>query len=161
MPDKHQVRDGPRLITFEGEILGSVSSRRDNAARWTEMSIFKTIGGQYVLEKVGRSVRTHVRGCSEILSELPRFQDEHPGDDPDVGYEFHTCVPTEYDFTQLLVEEDRYWATITSDPEKIVDALYRKKPGSRHLPRVSLDLLEAAEVNDQAIGASWRVEQIL
>lgn len=160
MPDMHQVRDGPRLITFEGELLGAVSSRRVGASRWTEMQIFKTIGEQYVLEKVGKSVVTHNPGCKEIIGKLPRFQEAHPGADPDEGFEYHECVPEQYDFTQLLVEEDRYWATITSNPDKIVDALYRKRDGARHLPRVSLELLLAAEAYDDALAASWRIERI-
>ncbi len=161
MGDMHQVRDGPRLITFEGVLLSSVSSRREpDSPRWTELSLYKTIGDQYVLEKVGRSVVTHTPGCAEILGKIPRFQDAHPGDDPDEGYQYHDCVEDTYDFTKLLVEEDRYWASITNDPRKIVDALYRKQEGSRHLPRVSLNLLLDAEKEDPLISGAWRIERI-
>jgi hypothetical protein len=160
----HKVRDGKRLITFDGDLLARVTSRRDgDASRWTEMSVYRTEAGTYVLEKVGRSVLMHVRECSDTdinTSKLPRFQDVHPGDDPDFGYEFHSCVPEEYDFTKLLVEEDRYWSTIAEDPEKIVDALYRKKDGERHMPRTSLDLLEAAGEHDRALRDAYATERI-
>ncbi len=163
MTSTHQVRDGSRLLTFEGARLGTVTSKRDGVPRWTEMSVFKTVGGQYVLEKVGRSVVTHMPGCPEILNPpLPRFQTEFPGEDPDEGFEFHECVPEEYNFPQLLVENQRYWATISSEPSEIVDALYRRRDGgTRQLPRISIILLEEVTATDPDFGDDWRVEKIL
>jgi len=155
----YQVRDGARLLSFEGELLGTISSRRGDP-RWTEMTLYRTAKGQYILEKVGRSVMMHMPGCSEIIGDIPRFQTEHPGDDPDVGYVYHGCVPEEYDFTRLLVENNRYWATVVDDPEKIVEALYRRRKGTRHMPRIGLDLLEQVSLKDPSFGDSWRVEYI-
>lgn len=162
MTTPHQVRDGSRLLTFEGDLLGCVSSRRDGAPRWTEMSIYKTHGtGSYVLEKVGLSVVTHVEGCPGIIDPpLPRFQEEHPGADPDDGFEYDDCVPEEYDFTKLLVERTRYWSTISDQPDKIVDALYRLRDGVRTMPRISLALLEDVSKADPSFGEGWRVEVI-
>ena len=155
----HQVRDGSRLLTFEGECLASISSR-NASPRWTELTVYRTAGGFYVLEKIGRSVVTHMPGCPSILGKIPRFQSAHPGDDPDVGYEYHDCVPDEYDFTVLLVEADRYWATISEDPSHIVDALHRKREGSRHLTRLALDLLDRVALADPGFGTDWRVQHI-
>lgn len=141
-------------------MLGTISSRRDEP-RWTEMSIYRTAGGSYVLEKVGRSVVTHMPGCREILGRIPRFQTAHPGADPDVGFSYHDCVPEEYDFTELLVEEDRYWAVDSKNAEAIVDALYRRRQGTRHMPRIGIDLLEQVSHLDPAFDeAQWRVEHI-
>lgn len=146
---------------FDGTKLGEVSSRQDvSISRWTELSLFKTDSGQYILEKVGRSIVTHVSGCSEIRGRIPRFQEAHPGDDPDFGYHYHECVPVEYDFTQLLIEEDRYHTTVSPDPRQIVEALYRTKPNSRYLPRVSINLLISAEKHDSILADAWRIERI-
>jgi hypothetical protein len=155
-----KVRDGARLIAFEGRHLGKVSSRRPDSPRWTELQLFRTSGGSYVLEKLGMSIMLHVPGCPRILGEIPRFQDAYPGEDPDVGFEYDECVGAEYDFTRLLVEEPRYWATIATDPHEIVAALYRKRDGSRHLPRISIELLENVAAIDEAINAAYRVERI-
>jgi hypothetical protein len=158
-----QVRDGNRLLTFDGELLASVSSREPDKDRWTEMSVFKTQGGSYILEKVGRSVRLPLPGCSDIINDLPLFQQEHPGDDPDVGYSWcERCSPPigeEYDFPSLLVEEDRFWATISTDPEVIIDALWRKREGYRRLPRISVQLLNDLCQVDPSF-ESWRVEKV-
>lgn len=156
-----QVRDGARLITFEGMQLGHVSSRRSGVPRWTEMTVWITDGGSYVLEKVGRSVVCHMPGCTDVRSGLPRFQEAHPGDDPDNGYEFHEdCVPMEYDFTRLLVEEDRYWARVTKDPQEIYDALERRKGGVRTLPRICSNLLEQVTDHHPDFGDFWRTGSI-
>jgi hypothetical protein len=149
-------------MQLEGDRLASVSSRHsDDQTRWTEMTLYKTDKGSYVLEKVGRSVVTHVPGCSEILGNIPRFQDAHPGDDPDVGYAYHLCVPAEYDFTALLVEEDRYWAVISTEPGEIVEALYRKQGEARFMPRISITLIEEASIHDELLASSWNYTRII
>lgn len=158
-----QVRDGNRLLTFDGELLASVSSRDDSKDRWTEMNVYKTTGGSYILEKVGRSVRLHMPGCSEIIGSLPLFQQAHPGDDPDDGYSWcEECSPPvgeEYDFPSLLVEEDRFWATLSTDPDVIIDATWRKREGYRRLPHISVELLTALCRVDPAFEV-WQTERV-
>lgn len=158
-----QVRDGRRLLTFDGKLLASISSREGDKDRWTEMRVYRSTGGSYILEKVGRSVRLHMPGCSEPLKALPTFQQEHPGDDPEVGYSWCSkCSPPigeEYDFPSLLVEEDRFWATVSEDPEVIIDALWRKREGYRRLPRISVELLNDLCEVDPAFEV-WRTEKV-
>ena len=158
-----QCRDGNRLLVFDGQLLASISSREPGKDRWTEMRIFKTQGGSYLLEKVGRSIRLHMPGCSDILKNLPLFQQEHPGDDPEIGYSWcEKCSPPigeEYDFPSLLVEEDRFWATITTDPEVIIEALWRKREGYKRLPRISVQLLTDLCLVDPAF-AGWATERV-
>lgn len=158
-----QVRDGNRLLTFDGELLASISSRDDDRDRWTEMNVYRTTGGSYILEKVGRSIRLHIAGCSEIMKDLPLFQQVHPGDDPEVGYSWcERCSPPigeEYDFPSLLVEEDRFWATISTDPDVIIDALWRKREGYKRLPRISVQLLTDLCEVDPAFEV-WRTERV-
>lgn len=154
----HQVRDGARLLTFDGELLGHITSGDKDKTRWTEMSVYKTTSGTYILEKVGKSIVTHMPECVEIRGEIPRFQTAHPGADPD-DFEYHDCVPDEYDFTKLLVELDRYWATIAEDPQQIIEALYRKRDGVRHMPRISIELLEKLGNVDPAFQI-WQQEFI-
>lgn len=156
----YQVRDGSRLITFDGDRLGFVSSERPDVPRWTEMNVYLTEGDSYVLEKVGRSLVCHMPECNEI-GDLPRFQEQHPGDDPDNGYVFHEeCVPEEYDFTRLLIEENRYWATITKRPEEILEALERRRDGIRTLPRIGMELLEQVTERHPEFGDFWQTSRI-
>lgn len=160
-----QVRDGNRLLTFDGRLLASISSRESpDKDRWTQMSVYLTQGGSYILEKVGRSVRLHIPGCGDALKDLPLFQQEHPGDDPEDGYYSwcNLCSPSigeEYDFTTLLVERDRFWATISTDPDVIIDALWRKREGYKRLPRISVQLLTDLCLVDPKF-ESWRTEKV-
>ena len=87
------VRDGPkRKIEFDGERLGKASSRRLDAPRWTEIRLYRSESGIFVLEKVGRSVVLHAPDCDELAADanLPRFQVMHPGEDPANG-DFWFC----------------------------------------------------------------------
>lgn len=54
----HQVQDGARTITFEGELLAEVNSRTDERVRWIELRLFRTVAGTYVLAGCGRTVVT-------------------------------------------------------------------------------------------------------
>jgi hypothetical protein len=165
-PEAHSVRDGAtREIRFTGVLLAEVSSRHNAGPRWTELRLFRTEAGSYVLEKVGVSVVVHTPGCPNILGNLPRFQEAHPGADPADGNWWFCEVCGDQavrgDITRLLVETNRYWATIAEDPALIVDALYRRKNGARSMMRVSLDLLNEASKADPKIADVYQAEFVL
>lgn len=161
MSELLEVRDGSRRITFEGEMIAFVSSAGNSKPRWSEYKLYKTVTGTYVLEKVGRSIVVHMPGCPEIIDTLNRFQEENPGRDPTDGWWFcESCTRGRVDITALLVEHNRHWVTISEDPNHIIDALYRRKEGARHLPRLSLELLDSAARVDEAISEAFRVERI-
>jgi hypothetical protein len=48
-------RPGATDLVFEGEMLVDRSSREGRQPRWTEIRIYRTVGGMYVTEMVGRS----------------------------------------------------------------------------------------------------------
>lgn len=156
MAESIEVRDGARRITFDGQLIGSASSRRHDSPRWSEYKLYKTVSDTYVLEKVGRSIVVHMPGCSEIISQLDRFQNRHPGSDPADGWWFcENCTADGHNITALLVENDRSWVTITDDPREVIDALYRRKGGARSLQRISLALLEQASRADDKISSAF------
>lgn len=159
MIETYSVRDGTKLLTFDGEILAHISSRRPTSPRWTEMSLYRTQGGTYVFEKIGRSRMVHMLGCNKIIQPLPRFQDIRAGEDPDFGFDFCGCVPEEYDFTQLLSEEDRFSVVVSEDPTAIVESMYKKKSGVRELPQMSASLLDQACANDTQLRAALSTEE--
>jgi hypothetical protein len=165
MSQTHRVRDGAqRVIEFNGDLLGEATSRRTQGPRWTELRLFKTDAGMYVLEKVGASVVVHAPHCEDIIGDLPRFQETYPGADPADGtwWICERCGSDAVrDITKLLVETNRYWATVADNPAEIVDALYRRKNGARSMPRMSLDLLDEAGRVDPSILDAFRSEFVL
>lgn len=54
-PQAYSVVDGDRELQFTGWLLGKSTSWRYPKARWAEIEIYKTIGGQYVVAGAGRS----------------------------------------------------------------------------------------------------------
>lgn len=56
-------RDGERDLKFVGEKIASVSSSSNNASssysgstgRWTELTLYRTKGGKYVCQQIGRT----------------------------------------------------------------------------------------------------------
>ncbi|MGB5244470.1 MAG: hypothetical protein WBN50_12685 [Lutimonas sp.] len=160
------VRDGRiKQIQFDGDMLAEMTSRRRGAPRWTEMRLYKTDGGTYVLEKIGVSTVVHEPDCPDLMTDLPRFQAEYPGQDPfNSDFWLHEeCMSdaADTDITALVVEENRYWATVAEDPADIVDSLYRRKDGTKTLQRMSVDLLEQASAKDDGIRKAYGAEYIL
>lgn len=156
MMTKFAVQDGFRRITFDGDLLARASSKRPGVWRWTDLALYRTQAGTYILEKIGASRVMHVRDCPEVVEDLPRFQEVFPGEDPDdPGFEYHDCVPEVYDFPSLLVEKSRHWAQISDDPTSVIKSLMRYRQHSRWLPRTSTQLLERAAEVDETIRTAY------
>jgi hypothetical protein len=153
---EYVVHDGLRRIRFDGDLLAKASSRRSGVWRWTDLVLYRTQGGTYVLEKIGSSRVTHVRDCPLVVEDLPRFQEAYPGEDPDDDeFAYDDCVPEVYDFPSLLVEKDRHWAQISEDPTSVIKSLMRYRAHARWLPRTSTQLLERAAEIDPTIRAAY------
>jgi hypothetical protein len=50
-----EVQDHDRMITFTGVLLGDASSQSPGKDRWTEVAIYRTAAGKYIVEKIGKS----------------------------------------------------------------------------------------------------------
>jgi hypothetical protein len=154
---RYTVKDGNRIISFDGVLLSEVSSRWGDKVRWSEFALYKAVGDHYVLSKIGRSVLCHMEGCPDTKPGLPRFQTEHIGLDPDDdGFEYCDCVPDEYDYTQLLVERSWNYACLSTDMGDIIHQLFRKKDGSRLVTKIGLSLLEKAAEKDGNVGLALK-----
>jgi hypothetical protein len=146
------VQDGFRRVKFTGVLLARASSESHNRRRWTELALYRTDGGTYILEKIGASRVMHEKSCPQVIEDLPRFQEVYPGEDPDDDeFEYHDCVPEVYNFPSLLVEKDRHWVQISDNPLSVIKSLMRYKDKSRWIPRLSAELLDRAAELDMGI----------
>ncbi len=50
-------RSGLKHLRFQGEQLACMSSRDDDSVRWTELALYRTTTGAYVLSQIGRTLR--------------------------------------------------------------------------------------------------------
>jgi hypothetical protein len=90
MTDRRQhVRARDRELVFDGDLLGSSTSHAPGKERWSEVYIYKTVDGEYVVAGIGRSTRkgdkdlcwAHVCGTAAAAVEQL-----HQYDEDDVRY---------------------------------------------------------------------------
>lgn len=167
LEQRFEVKDGPRTITFIGWILGEADSRPvdEQPSRWTELALFKTIGGQYLLEKVGRSDVFHNETCEpgkpkkgkrrdNLLDAMPESED---ADEYAVPEDFFVpCDKCNPDFADqpVWVERDIFSTSMFSTAQEVLDALYRpdtRNTSHKYLSRVARSLLDQAVEKDDAI----------
>lgn len=135
------VRDRNRVLEFDGELLGSSSSRSPGSLRWVEFSIYRTFGHEYVLSRIGRSLIYHGLECDLLQSNaIPPIalpdQDAVP---------CPLCRPDLHERQPFRPETPRFFARVYTSPDRLVSDLYRStQDGSRYLTRVARTVLEVA-----------------
>lgn len=153
-----EVKDGPRTLQFEGELLGESTSHRPGQFRWIEFKLYKTAKGSYVLSRVGVSLIYHTGACPLVkrygLQEV---------DSDDLGLDATPCPechPT--DFAPVVFPEKyRYWAQVSEDAETVLEALYKyDEYGTRYLTKVAERLLDQAAKKDAEVDVAYRFEII-
>lgn len=146
------------MLQFQGQLLGSSSSKRYDSARWIEFAIYKTEKGTYVLTRVGVSNIFHSLTCPLVkrygLHELPS-DSVSPNAVPCEECHPSTAEPF------LFPETYRYWTMTSDEPEAILEALYKKDDfGARYLTKVAERVLQEAAENDPELDSAYRIEFI-
>lgn len=157
---RFDVRDNQRLVTFLGWLLADADSQPGGAPRWTELALYRTVTGKYILEKIGRSDVFHAAACTrrskglryETLTDA--LDEDERTDVVDLTTVFVPCDQCRPDVTAapVFVERDISAVALYNDPQSLVDALYRKdSDNTRYLSRVSRELLDQAASRDSEI----------
>lgn len=66
-------------VEFVGELIAHASSQRANAARWTDLALYRTIGGTLIAVETGQSIitgehpRTTVTVCCNYREVVAAF----------------------------------------------------------------------------------------
>lgn len=166
--ERFNIKDGQRPITFVGTELASADSQTGNEKRWTELTVYRTNTGKYVLEKVGRSDVFHSPLCTRRSKgkEYPHLDaalDEILGDDADDESIEERFIPCEdctpnFDVEPAWVEQDIPSVAVVESAQELVKSLYHRDTGStKFLSRVARELLEKAAVNDADIASIMSV----
>lgn len=155
------VRDGQRQLEFDGELLAMSTSKSIGRTRWVEFELYRTVGGQYVLSRVGRSVYYHDPSCPVVKrNRIPAvFFDEIDHEDM---LPCESCMPhPSSEDAQVCPEQPRYWAQVSSEAEGIVESLQKfDDNGTRYLTNVARRLLTEASARDDAIRDEFYHERI-
>lgn len=155
------VRDGQRILQFEGREIGFSTSQRKGADRWIEFILYRTAEDRkYILSRVGYSKFYHLPDCEisqrSNLDESPRG-DLRPGDVP-----CEECHPNLSDFPLVSFEKEKHWARVYSTPEEVIEGLTKVnlRSGNRYMTSVARRLLEDAGSIDDEIYDSYSIETI-
>ena len=154
----YEVKDGSRILQFDGKLLGESSSQTPDSTRWIEFRMYKTESGSYILSRVGVSLVYHGAACplvgkyklSEVdITELKK--DALPCEE---------CMPSS-ELPLVFPEKERTWAQVSDGPEAVLEALYKYNyDGSRYLTKVAKRVLEQAAKVDERIDLMYRIEVI-
>lgn len=134
-PARRTIRDATRRYVFEGVRLAYVSSEKPHKSRWTDISIFRTVGNLFITHRVGVSSVVHLADCSTLdkpgsttcgIGNLAA--DELPPEERDAC---PNCLRTEGEYQAVLhsdpgslrFERDRHSATISTTPEEAIRTL--------------------------------------
>lgn len=152
------VKDGQRSVTFVGQLVASADSQSGTDVRWTELSLYRTSTGRYILEKIGRSDVFHSELCKRRSKGLS-FTDLHAAAeaqsrDQDVTTSYIACTDCRPDFEvrPAWVEQDISSVAVYENVPVMIDAMYRRDADSAHfMSRVSRMLLDNASRKDPSI----------
>ena len=149
------VHDGEREINFDGDLLGSASSFSVGKPRWFEVRIFRSQGGKWIVNGVGRSLVVHRAACRQLRS---RAVDPCPANDTAVPCDL--CFP-DLDGGELVVPEiDREWTQVSDAAEAVIERLrLRDQDGVFYLPKTSLVALTQAADADHVMAEALRAPQ--
>jgi hypothetical protein len=155
----YEVKDNKRTLKFDGVLLAFSTSFRPGVKRWIEFQLFRTLGGSYVLARVGETHLYHDPNCAVAerngLTRIPRVALQK-GSMP-----CEVCQPDRTDSELISPEMPRYWAQVSDTAEAVVDSLYKyDEAGARYLTGVAERLLEEASAVDAQIEGAYRVETI-
>lgn len=167
-PHHYELYDQYEVVAFSGWRLAHASTEPDSRTpRWTEISIYKTTGGQYVVHTVGRSLVFHRHGgpCQRgVRTEYDELPDGAVGcrrcwdsdDVEELAEQQGTGQRPDVD-----LELDRFTVKIV-DATGVPPALEDRRPGRQAavsgVGQRALD--QAADQDDELFAAITRVRQV-
>jgi hypothetical protein len=150
---KFRVNDQLRVLEFEGALIGEASTETTSSPRWTEIRIYKTVGGNYVVERVGVSLVYH-RSDASCASGVSRPVGDVIDNDARELEPCEHCEPGDIyrgDIslsTRIKVETNRNSASAVP-ASGLVQALTLSRPnGSEYVSNVAQAALTEAISND-------------
>lgn len=157
-----RVRDGQRVLQFDGELIGSSTSKRYGADRWIEFKLYKTTEGhQYILSRVGFSKLYHLPECE--IAERSKLDEYNRADITDEDVPCKICKPEISLLPFVSFEREKHWARVYASPTEVIDGLMKVdvRSGNKYMTAVARRLLEDAGAVDDGIYESQNIETIL
>jgi hypothetical protein len=163
-----QLYDRERPIRFRGIQLAFASSDNDDRPkqRWYEITIYKTVGGNYVAQRVGKSRVYH---SIDSDCRVPTHDVITVADLDDDEIPCPVCRPPDRETLmdgeiniELRGEVDRPTVEVWPDPAKLIKNLYvrDKDLNAYRLPKVVRRALSMASRVDEGIQEAYATEYV-
>ena len=161
MHSKYKVRHGQRTFEFDGVLVASSTSKQVNSYRWVDFRLYITVGGSYILERVGQTLIYHDIGCLVVERNNLKFNPEDRIEPYHIPC--YECAPDPEDPQDvILIEKPRYYGLVSDSPDAILEALHKRDSnGARYMTNVTERLIEDACKYDKRLENAYRVEKIL
>ena len=131
---KFSVQDRDRSFVFHGELLGHASSDDGVRQRWTEMTIYRTNGGNYIIAGAGQ---TRVKKGDIIHDENSNRR------------------------VAVKDETPRAWVHVCESAEGAIRSLYLYDSDQiRYITKIAQQALEQAILVDDALKQAFSVEEV-
>lgn len=158
-----QVKDGDRVLQFDGELLAHSSSQRIDSERWVEFDLYCTQKGNYVVSRVAYSVVFHVTGCTVLRP--GRHLAAQAATLTALSRPCGLCKPKmSVDQAHEMIYPERaiYWAHVCDNAAGVLAALSKDdSDGGRYFTHVARELIRIAALKDLDLGAAYYVEHVL
>lgn len=161
-PRSYRLKDKLDDVEFVGEQIAFATTETATSTRWTEVTIYRTIGQQYVIQRVGRSVLYHLHDgvCN---TGIPTAYADIPQGDEDL-VPCDRCNPPDVDDLEIdeLVdlELDRYNVDICQADEVATKLQLSRPDGSTFMSQVAGRALAQALAADPALRQSVTVRKV-
>lgn len=153
-----QADDG--FLEFDGEqISAATTEESDSTLRWTEIHIFRTASGKYIIQKIGRTRVFHRGSATGACAKYGK-----PGKYRSLPNEYiacPVCKPDLDDDDNIRIETNRYTAHISDTAKGAVESAHSQDDDQvTYLTRVAREALNIASITDSAIHDAFYVRQV-
>lgn len=157
-----RVKDGDRVLQFDGVLLAHSSSFRPEADRWVEFDLYRTAAGAYVVARVGYSNLYHAADCRVVRR--GRHAPAPVATLTEASRACSLCTPdTSVDRASEVVypEKPIYWAQACQSADGALESLAMYDPDNvRYFTHVARELIRSAAAQDMALRDAYFVEVI-
>lgn len=153
MSDHFILTDRHQEVEFSGKRLGSASTEKDDSVRWTEIHLYLTDGGNYVIERLGQSLVYHLTKteCDKGTGMLVKGKHIHQESEPCDRCRPLTPEDEGFDPEQVFTHEKMLSSVeVVEQPEDLQNALsmYDRKRRVMRISHVASQALHEAAGND-------------
>ena len=138
----HAVRDGARLLQFQGVVLGSATSQRGSAPRWSELVVYRLVDGNYLISKIGRSTVAHRPDCLRVNHRMiPWFRARTSDEFIGARFACRDCRPdVKHLEPETVLEVTRYRAILAHNAEEAAQSFMGDR-AALLMPQIVRDVL--------------------